>query len=84
MLTHCLLLISSSSSYHASLPSSAPLPGLLSRPFKALGQATVAWVEVAALTSTMEPRGPDGPRPVIASFANKRGANRKGGRSYEA
>ena len=79
MLTHFLLLIRSSSSYRASLPNSAPLPGHLSPPFKAGGQATVAWVETAASTSTMEPREPDGPRPAIASFANRRGCM-----SYEA
>jgi hypothetical protein len=77
MLTHRLLLTGSSGSYPASPPNSAPLPGRLSRPFKALGQAIVAGVETAALTSTMEPRVPDGPRPAIASFANKRGANRE-------
>jgi hypothetical protein len=84
MLTHRLLLIRSSSSYHASLPNSAPLPGHLSRPFEALGQATVVWGETAASTSTMEPRVPDGPRPAIASFANRRLANRRGRESYEA
>ena len=83
MLTHCLLLIKSSSSYHASLPSSAPLPGHLSRPFKALGQATAAWAETAASTSTMKPRGPDGPRLAIASFGNKGSASRGSG-SYDA
>jgi hypothetical protein len=84
MLTHRLLLIRSSGSYHASPPNNAPLPGRLSRPFKAQGQATVAGVETAALTSTMEPRALDGPRPVIASFANKRSASRRGYLSYEA
>jgi hypothetical protein len=78
MLTHRLLLIRSSGSYRASPPSSAPLPGRLNRPFKALGQATVAGVATAALTSTMEPRVPDGPRPAIASFANKGTENRGG------
>jgi hypothetical protein len=84
MLTHCLRWIKSFSSYHASLPNNAPSPGHRSHPFKALGQATVAWGETAALTSTTKPRAPDGPRLAIASFGNKGSASKRGCRSYEA
>jgi hypothetical protein len=78
MLTHSSLLIRSSGSYRASPPNNAPWPGHRSHLFKVPGQATVAGEGTVALTSIMEPRVPDGPRPAIASFANKRSANTKG------
>jgi hypothetical protein len=79
MLPHCSLSIRSSCSYRSSRTNSVLLPGHRSRPFKAMGLATAAQVETVALTSTMEPRVPDGPRHAIASFTNKRGDG-----SYEA
>jgi len=82
MLTHPLLLIRSSSSYPASPPNSAPWPGHRSRHFKVPGQATVAGEGTAALTSITEPRVPAGPRPAIASFANKKSVNQRAGRGH--